>query len=255
MKSIFSIFVFTLVQLTTPVSAAEPSTELGLYVFASDISGQTRLGGVTADVDVSFSDILDNLDMGFMAFVNHKTGKWTFTGDLFYADISADNILAANASSSLRLDTQIKHFIAEGFAGYRVFEHGTDEAKTGIDVIGGVRYNKIKVGLGLEATQLGLTNSVSRNRRPDWTDAVVGVRVHYSNNNGWGFNGWADIGEGSDSSSYQLAGFVNYKFDNNIKLFGGYRHLDFEFEDGSSTSLFDIDLDYSGPMLGVSYSF
>lgn len=107
----------------------------------------------------------------------------------------------------------------------------------------------------LTATRLGLTETVSRNRRPDWTDAVTGLRANYAHNSGWGVNGWADIGVGSDSSSYQLAAFINFKLDNNIRLFSGYRHLNFEYEDGSDESRFEIDVDYSGPVLGVSYAF
>ena len=68
-------------------------------------------------------------------------------------------------------------------------------------------------------------------------------------------HGSTDIGEGSDSSSYQLAGFANYRFDNNIRLFGGYRHYHFEFEDGAGSSRIGLDLDFSGPMLGLSYRF
>jgi len=50
-------------------------------------------------------------------------------------------------------------------------------------------------------------------------------------------------------------GLVNYKYENNVKLFGGYRHYHFEYKDGSGTSRFEIDADYSGPMFGVTYRF
>ena len=132
---------------------------------------------------------------------------------------------------------------------------GPGNARLGIDVLGGVRYNSLEVDLGVQVTLLGLTAAASRNRTEDWADGVVGVRAQYGGSRGWGASGWADIGKGSDSSSYQLAGFVNYRFENNVNLFGGYRHLSVKWEDGSGASFIELDLEYSGPMLGVSYRF
>ena len=109
--------------------------------------------------------------------------------------------------------------------------------------------------IGVEIQQLGLSASASRNRSEDWADGVVGIRAQYGGSRGWGARGWADVGQGRDSSSYQLAGFVNYRFENKVNVFGGYRHLHFEYEDTKGANPIKLDLDYSGPMLGVSYRF
>ena len=79
--------------------------------------------------------------------------------------------------------------------------------------------------------------------------------MQYGQATGWGVSGWADIGEGADSSSYQLAGFVSYSFENGARLFGGYRQYSFEYEIGSGASLLRLDLDFKGPMMGVTYRF
>jgi hypothetical protein len=38
-----------------------------------------------------------------------------------------------------------------------------------------------------------------------------------------------------------------------IAVYGGYCYLNLEYETGSGLSKFAIDLDYTGPMFGVSY--
>ncbi len=241
--------------MSNPAHSQDSWTEIGVYGFISDIGGETKIGDTTTEVDVSFSDLLENLDMGFMGFAEHRRGKWSFIGDVFYADISVDDTIAADPNTSVKLNVELKQILAEGFVGYRVFAKDHGNARLGIDLLGGARYNKIEVDLGVEATQVGLTTSASRSRDEDWVDGVIGARVQYGLNNGWGVSGWADIGEGSDSSSYQLAGFVSYRFKNNVKLFGGYRYYDFKYEVGSGASRIELDLDFSGPMLGVAYRF
>lgn len=230
-------------------------TEIGAYGFMSNISGDTKVSNVTVPVDVSFSDLLENLDIGFMGFAEHHRGKWSFIVDLFYAAISVDQSLAVTSTASVNINLEIKQIMAEGFVGYRVVEQAQDDGtKFGLDLLVGIRYNYIEAELSVNASQLGL-GSVSRNPSIDWADGVVGVRARYGGDRGWGVSGWADVGMGSDSSSFQLAGFVNYRFDNNVRLFGGYRHLAFKYETGSGTSFVELDLAFSGPMLGVSFKF
>ncbi|MCZ6667532.1 MAG: hypothetical protein O6932_02545, partial [Gammaproteobacteria bacterium] len=85
------IAIATIVSLM-PVSAyaEEPMTELGIYLFASEVSGDVGIRNVTIDVDASFSEILDNLDLGFMGYFEHRRDKWSFIGDLVYLKIEDD---------------------------------------------------------------------------------------------------------------------------------------------------------------------
>jgi hypothetical protein len=237
--------------MINPVSADDSSTQVGIYVFGSDISGKTKVGNITSDVDVSFNDILENLDMGLMAFIDHRRGKWSFIADVFYADISAGNTKTVNPSTTVKLDVGVKHLLVEGFVGYRVLEQDYRNAQLGIDLLAGARYNKIELGFEAKASQLGTTFAASRSPDEDWLDGVIAIRMQYGQARGWGASAWADIGEGSDSDSYQLMGKVNYRFDNKVNLFGGYRHYSFR----NDSSRVEVDLDYSGPIVGVSYGF
>ena len=230
-------------------------TEVGGYLLAVSIDGDTTMSNVETDLDVSFGDILENLDLAAMAFVEHRRGKWSFMMDGLFMDLSSDSTIASNGTLQVNTDADVFQGMVAGFVGYRFFDKDYDQGNLGIDVLGGVRYNDVDVELDVNASALGLTTAASRKSGDEWLDAVVGLRGQYTHNNGWGASGWVDIGEGEDSSSYQIAGFVNYSFENNIRAYGGYRLYAMDYEDGAGASHFAIDADYAGPMIGASYRF
>jgi len=254
MKKLLIIVLLSFSQ-TAIVYADDTWTDVGVYAFMTDVDGDVEIGNVTSDVDVPFKDILENLDFGFMGYVEHRRGKWSFIGDIFYADISVDDTVASNAIASVELDVVLKQVLAEGYVGYRVLERKDGAAYLGVDVLAGIRYNKIDVDIGAEINVLSLSAAASRSADIDWTDAVVGVRAQYDFGNGWGITGLADIGEGSDSKSYQLMGFVNYQYSDDLKLFGGYRHYHLEQDETVNGLAYKLDLDYAGPMFGISKRF
>jgi len=90
------------------VHAEENWTEIGIYGMMAAIEGDMQVGNVTSDMDVSFSDILDNLDMGFMGFAEHRRGKWSFIGDAVYMKLSADDTTAVNPVLSVTFDAEVK---------------------------------------------------------------------------------------------------------------------------------------------------
>jgi len=241
--------------MLTPALAQENWTEVGIYAFMMGIEGDATIGNVTSDVDVSFNDILDNLDMVFSGFVEHRRGKWSFIGDVAYLKVSAEKTRSRTRVSSLTLDAEFEQTLGEAFVGYRVFAQNQGKSQFGIDLLGGARYNELALELDARASLLGLTRSASRNPEADWVDGVVAARVQYGHENGWGVSAWADIGDASDSSSYQLMGIVSYHFKNNIRVYGGYRLYHFEYTGDHEGRRFDVDLDYTGPMIGVAYRF
>ena len=241
--------------LSSPTLAEETWTELGGYVFASHIKGDSYFRDATVDVDVTFKDIIEDLDVGAMVFMEHRRGKWSFVGDAGHMTVS-DGATATEGAVIVSLDAEVKQTTAQGFVGYRVFEKDYDNANVGLDAIGGVRYVFLEAEIGVEASVLGCcTASASRSRNEDWADGVVGVRVQYNDDNGWGVSLQADVGKGSDSTSYQLIGLASYDFKNNWKVFGGYQFLNLDYEAGTGDARFGVDLDYYGPRFGASYRF
>jgi hypothetical protein len=143
---------------TSPVMAEETWTDLGIYLFAVDIEGETQIRNVTADVDVGFDDVVDNLDMGYMVYIEHRRGKWSFIGDIAYLNVLDDKSAAIDRriiSVEVELDAELEQTVFEGFVGYRIFEREYDTAGLGLDLLVGARYNEFEVDLSSEASTLG----------------------------------------------------------------------------------------------------
>jgi hypothetical protein len=237
----------------SPGHAEEPRTDLHIYLFATGVEGDSQIANVTTDVDMGFDDILDNLDMGFMGYIEHKRGKWSYIGDIAYLSLSAENSRASDSILQVELDAEFTQTLFEGFVGYRVLEREIDTAELGLDLLLGIRHADLEFELSSQAALLGLTTSADRSRDENWTDAVLALRLQHSGRKGWGSMFWLDVGDGSDSSSKQFLALATYQNDTNWRFYGGYRYLNLEYETGSGLSKFAIDLDYTGPMFGVSY--
>lgn len=59
----------------------------GVYLYAAGIKGETASG---SDLDISFTDLINNLDMAFMGNVEARKSKWSLAADVIYLDVGAD---------------------------------------------------------------------------------------------------------------------------------------------------------------------
>ncbi|MGB5613095.1 MAG: hypothetical protein WBM67_10610, partial [Sedimenticolaceae bacterium] len=56
-----------------------------VYLWGAGIGGTSAAGD---DIDISFSDLIDNLDMAFMGSLEARKDKWTLLADVIYLDVS-----------------------------------------------------------------------------------------------------------------------------------------------------------------------
>lgn len=64
-----------------PATAAEEDAwkfEATPYMLASGMKGTVGVRGYKSDADISFGDIMDALDFGFMGVFTAQKGPWTF---------------------------------------------------------------------------------------------------------------------------------------------------------------------------------
>ena len=163
------------------VSAADPGAsddwqfKAGMYLWGAGIKGETAVG---SDIDISFDDLISNLDMAFMGDFEARKSKWSLAADLIYLNVGAGGAasvpIAAAPGDSLEVDADVKlRAWVMGFTGgYNLWqsERGT------LDAIAGARYLEVKVTLdatdrlGPFARQRETTASGA-----NW-DAVIGVK-------------------------------------------------------------------------------
>lgn len=241
--------------LTSSAFADQWSYELTPYLFAAGLSGNTGIGPVTAEIDMSFSDIVSNLDSGFMAMFEAQKGKWLFIIDGVYLKVEDEQtntwqgpLSNSNTTALYQSATeQVYHFMI----GHRVLD---DKIK--LDVLAVERYTMIDATLNFtlsSESELLPDGSPTISGKKSWWEPALAVRVAMPLAEKWTLNGYADIGGfgmGSDMS-YQLLAGINWQFAKSATAKIGYRYLQQNFED----NLFSWDVAASGTYLGIGFTF
>jgi len=229
--------------------------EITPYLLAAGLDGTVGLRGVTADVDASFSDILDNLDQGFMALFTARRGPWTLGFEAVYMKIEDEETTSVSgpfgqvaASGALSVTNSL--YVYQGSVGYRVLD---DTVK--MDLIGAVRYTRLDLDLKVQrATDPGIVfpgGTTAARGSESWTDLVAGVNAVVPLNNQWSLVGYADIGAGGSDLTYQVIAGANWAFSDTLAAKFGYRVLSWDYEDGGTV----WDMTASGPYLGLGIRF
>jgi len=225
------------------------------YLWGAGMSGEVGAGALpTLDVDMSFSDIMDNLDAGLMGAFEARKGRWGLLFDAIYmklahaatASRTGAGPIGATATASAELEmTQTVYAAA---VAYRAIE-----GRTPIDLIGGARYAKLAVDAQIDGSFYAQTGTVAASAEKSWVDPYIGVRVQHPIAERWTLVGYADVGGfgvGSEFTWQALAG-VNYEFSKAIAGKFGYRYLYVDYDkDG-----FRYDMANSGLYLGVGIRF
>jgi len=214
--------------------------------WAAGLSGTVGVRDRTADVDVTFRDLLKHLDGALMLGVDARHGRWGAELDGVYVKVSGGRATPGPLFSSAKLDAS--EAIVELTPLYRLIE----TERVAIDVLAGARFWSLKNTLTLEP---GVLPGAAINLDKHWTDPIVGGRAFVTLSSRWTVQLRGDIGgfgAGSRFSSQELAG-VAYEVSRHFTFRGGYRHLDVDFRQDSNGFIYDVGM--GGPILGVSYRF
>ena len=76
----------------SPVTSRSEDTDkwkfdVSIYGLAAGLSGDAAVKGVTADVDVGFDKIWDNLEIGAMGTLRVSYDRWSLSTDVIYMDL------------------------------------------------------------------------------------------------------------------------------------------------------------------------
>jgi opacity protein-like surface antigen len=227
--------------------------ELTPYIFAAGMDGTVGIRSVSADIDMSFSDIWDRLDSALMLYFSAQKGDWIYAFDGIYfkvADESAaswQGLLGNSNTAQLNADmTQQAYALS---VGRRVLDE-----QTKVDVMGVARYTSLDADLKLALTTgLPLLPDGSRSvsRKESWWDAAIAVRVLTPLAEKWDFVGYADIGAGGSDLTYQLLAGVNWQFGKTFSAKFGYRYIYQDYQKNN----FKWDMTTSGVYAGLGIKF
>lgn len=225
------------------------------YIQAAGMNGDAGMLGVTAEVDMSFGDILEHFDQGFTGLFTARKGPWLFGLETVYFKLEEEGAKSVsgpfgqvNLNGELSVSSSM--YVYQGTVGYRVLD-----GKTKLDLLGALRYTKMDNELKIRAvTTPGIVfpgggNGVSVSE--SWSDAVAGVIVHHAFTDEWSLFGMADVGAGGSDLTYQYLVGANWEYSEGFTAKLGYRYLYWDYEEDG----FVWDMASSGPYLGLGIRF
>ena len=213
-----------------------------VYLWAAGVEGTDAAGD---EIDVSFSDVLEDLDGGLMGILAAHKGRWTLLADVLYLSIHQETSSTANLigiPAKLDVDVKLRGFVSTFGVAYRVIDVGG----TSLDLLAGGRYFDLDVDFEAEFAAQKIEYSDSGHA----LDGIIGGQVLKSLGDRWYVSFYGDIGTGDSEVTWQAWPGVGYRF-GNVDAVAGYRHLAWETDDGDTFE----DLSFSGPMLGVKFRF
>jgi hypothetical protein len=209
------------------------------YLWMLGVEGTTAALGSDVEIDMSFSDILDALNIALSANMELSKGKFFVVFDPMYAQLESDIPDPSGGGVAGKLEVDL--VIADLNFGYSFDEN--------FGVYAGARYydQDLAITLGpLPQIDLG----------DDWTDFIVGLRASGRVSKNWSFAGKMDMAVGGDSdSAYYFNAVLLRHFGDNKHLDIGWRHYDVDYESGSGLTLFKWDVEHTGPVVGFSWEF
>ena len=210
------------------------------YLWGASIGGETTQG---QSIDVSFGDIVENLDFGIMGSLQARRNRVAVFGDAIYLAISDGGNALVGPGIPASADVEVEGFVFTTGVGYDMMS----AEKELLNGFGGLRYVDLStdVNLGVPGGSIRLGDGLSN------LDAVVGLRGAYDLSDRWELLYYADIGAGDSDLTWQAAVTFDYEINSRWSASFGYRHLAWDLGNADTIS----DLSFSGPFVGAKYNF
>jgi hypothetical protein len=223
------------------------SFNLSIYGWATSIDGTISAGGRSADVGIAFKDVLEHLDMTFMAAGELRYKRWGFMGDLIYARLHDDIAPPAGIVFSSTHEV-FKETIGTFALSYRV----VDAKPAFLDLFAGGRVYSFYSEIVLRPNLPGGAGFAA-NGTATWADPIIGLRGRYYVSRAVFLNGYGDIGGfGAGSElSWQVLGGIGVQAARWCDVQLGYRALGFEYDGARGKQ----EITTHGPIIGATIRF
>lgn len=213
------------------------------YLWAASLKGTTgiALPPVLTEIDISQSDIFENLDMTFFLNAQAQKGEWGGSLDMVYMDVSKEK-----EGEHSSIDLVMKQTLVSG----SIFLQPKE--LPGFELHLGARYADLSNELSIVVTGSegdGFSGSLG----DDWVEAFIGARYSYAVTPKFNLTAYGDFGgfSGESDSMYQVALTANYQMTDLLSISGGYRIIDVDYIGNN----FVYDVKTEGVMLGLGFKF
>lgn len=228
----------------------------GSVVFPAGGASTLQAAG-DSSINIDADKILDNLKFTFMGSLDVHNGRWGLFNDVLYLDLgnsksqtrdfSIGGALPATATADLSFD--LKGLIWTVAGEYRV----ASSPQWTMDVLAGARLidlkPKVNWSLYGDVGAFPARNGSAEVSKKNW-DGIVGLKGRYAfgESRAWNVPFYVDVGTGESDLTWQAAIGLGYSFGWG-DVVAMYRYLKYEFSSTQPVA----DMDFSGPMVGVTF--
>lgn len=236
-----------------PRPSPEPGwiVQVSPYLWASGIRGDIApfRRAPTISIEKSFSDVLDELNVGGFVNIWGRYDRFVVSADIMYVDTTDARSVGAlprlGPTPGLGAGVDSTQFAATLEAGYRVY----DTPAATLDLMAGLRWWELSNTATIQYADYAIAYGESFG----WVDPIIGARGFVRLSDKLSAMVQGDIG-GFDAASrftWQVLATVNYAFTDSLSASLGYKALAVDYR--SDGHVFDSTL--SGPVLGMTYRF
>ena len=235
-----------------------------IYGWLPDLEGTTQFptGGSGPDLEVDASKLVSDLNFTLMGSIDVNKGKWGMFSDVLYMDLGDTNtdsrefnLGQASIPADVTLDSEfdLKSWVWTIAGTYDLLDHPTNRSS----LLLGARMVDIDQSLKFTFNgDIGPLPIAERTANPvvtatNW-DAIVGIKGYSAmgEQHKWFVPYYLDVGAGDSDLTWQAMLGVGYSFSWGQTILS-WRYLDYDIgEDVPIQSM-----TFSGPMLGVSFSW
>jgi hypothetical protein len=208
-----------------------------VYLWAADIELEAR----DRTAGISFSDTVENLEMGFQGHVEAQ-------GDDFggFVDVSFMGVGNNEVRNGIRVNADVDMTAMD----LALVWSPNPERFRGLEAYGGLRYIDTDVSLVIDPEPPALPD-LRTGVDDGYYDFLVGGRYAAPINDNWRLVFNADLSGGDTEGTWSVGGFGVYQTGPH-HFYAGYRHVEIEVKGGAGERVQET---YSGPLVAYGFSF
>ena len=219
-----------------------------VYLWFTGLHGNVGANGTVVPVNVSFSQAIQQLNIGLLTNLDVRRKRIGVDTDLIFMSLSSDQKTTpvGPAPKYVGFQANSKELIVDPELYLRLIDNG----KGSIDAIGGGRFWDLNNSLNLYPPN---GSTVTAGQTQQWVDPVLGARFRLNANKGIFFNLKGDAGGFGVGSqlTYQIYAGMGKEFKQRYSVLLGYRYLYVDYTSGG----FVYDVHMNGLLTGFNIHF
>lgn len=247
------------------LAVAQDSSEwdwsIAPYLWTVGIDGDVAIGPIQQQLDISFSDILSDFDVGGSIFAEVGKGRHAAHFDYTYLRLKPDptDLPSPPLPPESTLSTKMTINIFEPAYNYRFEGEGLAA------IVVGARYLDIEMRMTPDIAGPSLPVEPPINpplpegpieTGPSWWDYFVGIKTHHQIGDHWDFQFYGTVGAGDSDWPWTAQAMFSRRFSNDNRLGLGVRiwGIDYAESNGPMAQAASIDATFYGLMIGYEFN-